>query len=465
MNCSDPQSKTGKVLLVDDDAAHRSMLRALLEDSGVCVEEARNGEEAIAKLGQQSIKLMLLDMRMPVLDGIATLEALKARGISVPTIVLSAHAEFADAVHAMKLGARDYLRKPIDLTDLRALVAKYLGDARKRHEDYPPLPPSMVFESPLMQDVLRELAMIAASDAAVLLRGETGSGKEVLAELLHRWSPRQAAPLVAVNVAALPESLIESELFGHEKGAFTGAVKTTRGRFEEADAGTLFLDEIGEMPLALQPKLLRVLQSKRIARLGASTERQIDFRLVSATHRDLETEILAGSFRQDLYYRLAVITIEIPPLRERPEDILALARRFLNPQHDPVVSTEKKHLAESSEALLLSYAWPGNIRELENAMRRASILSAGDVVLPEHLPPTLRGSGQNRRERTRRAKPSSNTDVDSASLADTEKRAILETLALCDGNRSEAARRLGISRRKLLYRLRDYEAQDNSGSS
>ncbi len=436
---------TTLILLVDDDRAHRFMMREVLSDLGYGILCAENGAEALEALGEEAVDLMLLDMRMPVMDGMETLRQMRTRPIHVPTIVLTAHAEIQDAVEAMKLGARDYLRKPIDMTQLQELLATVLGESSTTTTSpLADIPDGMVFASPLMLQVLSEVQRIAATDASVLLRGETGTGKDIVATLLHHWSRRAEGPMIPVNMAALPESLMESELFGHIKGAFTGADQQRSGRFQAADGGTLFLDEVGEIPLELQPKLLRVLQTRQVSRLGDSTEEEIDFRLVSATNRDLEAEIETGRFRQDLYFRLAVITIEIPPLRERREDILPLACRFLTQG-----SQGRKRLSPATEDLLQSYDWPGNIRELENCILRASILAPGDVVLPENLPPQLRAT---------EPEPSLGRvgSANSLLLADLEKKAIFEALEKCDGNRSEAARLLGISRRKLLYRLKEY---------
>jgi len=308
---------------------------------------------------------------------------------------------------------------------------------REKDPDLPPLPDDAIFGSPLMREVLRELSRAAVTGVPVLLSGETGSGKEVLADLLHRWSDRADGPLVSVNVAALPENLVESELFGHMRGSFTGADRDRTGRIRDAMGGTLFLDEIAEMEVAVQPKLLRVLETGGVTRIGESREETVDFRLVTATNRRLEDEIAAGRFREDLYYRIAVLTIEVPPLRERPEDILPLARHFLRS-----ADTRGKRLSPATEALLLHHDWPGNIRELRNAVLRAGILAPGDVVLPDYLPPTLRAVEV--------------VEEEHGSLAAIEKRAILQALDSCDGNRTKAAEQLGISRRKLLYRIKEY---------
>jgi two-component system response regulator HydG len=293
-----------------------------------------------------------------------------------------------------------------------------------------------------MRGLLREIERVARTDVAVLLTGESGTGKEVLAELLHAWSARAAGPLVPINVAALPDTLVESELFGSRKGSFTGADRDRAGVVERADGGTLFLDEIGEMPAAVQPKLLRVLETGTLRRVGDGAERRIDFRLVSATNRDLERETVDGGFRLDLYYRLAVVVIEVPPLRERPEDVLPLARRFLASPGMP-----RRRLTPSAEAWLLAHPWPGNVRELRNAVQRAAILAPGERILAEHLP----------------AGPRRDTvpvPTGPGTLQEIEWRAIRDALDRCDGNRTHAARLLGISRRKLLYRLKEHGGED-----
>ena len=431
------------ILIVDDDPGQRSMLRDVLAREAGELLTASTGEEALELLARRPCDLILLDMRMPGIGGLGTLAELAKRDQAIPTVVMTAFAEVDDAVQAIKLGASDYLRKPVDIATLTAIVQRHL-DAPRPVADAPEeaaVTEGFVFESPLMKDLLADLKRVASSDVSVLLVGETGTGKEVLAEFIHRWSERKSQPMVPVNVSALPEGLVESELFGHTKGAFTGADSARAGRFEQARGGTLFLDEIGEMPLAIQPKLLRVLESGRVARLGGGADTPLDFRLISATNRDLEQEVLQGRFRQDLYYRLAVIVIEVPPLRERPEDILPLAHDVLRAQ-----AGVSKTLSPAAMELLTTYAWPGNIRELRNAMLRTAILAPGDHILPDHFPPNLRA-----------ARPT--TSVSSSSprnLAEIEREAILAALERSGGNRSQAARDLGISRRKLLYRLKEY---------
>jgi DNA-binding NtrC family response regulator len=436
-------SKRPRILIVEDNPAHREMLRKVLGDLDLDVDCRENGQEALDYLQDHSPSMIFLDMKMPVLDGLATLEAMKDRNFGIPTVAMTAFSDLDDAVQAMKLGAVDYLRKPTDLNTLHSLIETFtqlsLQPEAPKNLD---IPKDYQFSSPLMLQVLGELKRIAQSEVSVLLHGETGTGKEVLAELLHRWSPRGEKPLIPVNIAAIPEALLESELFGHTRGAFTGADRERKGRIEESDEGTLFLDEIGEMALSLQPKLLRVLQTKSFSRLGEGKNRNSDFRLVSATHRDLEEGSREGWFRQDLYYRIAVITVEIPPLRERKEDILLLARKFLDRGNEG-----RKHLSTEAEELVLAYSWPGNIRELQNTMTRAFILAPGEVILPDSLPPTLKTQVQ---------APLQKRKDTLLSLAEIEKQAILRALQETQGNRSEAARLLGISRRKLLYRLKEF---------
>jgi DNA-binding NtrC family response regulator len=436
------------VLVVDDDPSLRAMLRAVLADQVESVLEAETAEEALEHLDRAAPALVLLDMRMPGMGGLGFLRAVKERGDPVPIVVMTAFAEVEDAVEAMKLGAIDYLSKPIDLAVLEALLDRFVRgvDEAPPSACHPSLPPGVVIASPLMTQALAEVAAAARSPAPVLLVGESGTGKEVLAELLHRWSDRPDGPLVSINTTALPETLVESEFFGHERGAFTGAEKRRRGHFEQAASGTLFLDEIGELPRSLQPKLLRALETGRIRRLGGDEEITVDVRVISATNRDLEAEVEAGRFRMDLYYRLAVFVIEIPPLRERPEDVIPLAKAFLAD-----TGSAARRLSQAAEQCLQAYAWPGNVRELRNSVLRAAILAAGDWVMPEHLPPAVRSACRER--------PPSAADDGPRALAEIERQAILEALDRCDGNRTRAARELGISRRKLLYRLKDYGAE------
>ena len=428
------------VLVVDDDAGYRELLGGYLGARYQHVATAASGEEALEFLSRHAVDLMLLDMRMHGIGGLGVLDSLAKSEKAPIVLVLTAHAELDDAVRAMKLGARDYLRKPIDLSELGALIDEHLGRtsmARARADLE--LPEELVAESPAMRELLGELERVARSDVAVLVTGESGTGKEELARLLHKLSPRAAKPLVAINVTALPEALLESELFGCVRGAFTGADRERDGVLRSAHGGTLFLDEIGDMPLAAQPKLLRVLEERAVKRVGATHADVVDFRLVSATHRDLESAVEQGTFRLDLYYRLAVVKLELPALRERREDIVPLARRFLK-----VDGQSRKELSPRVAELFDRYAWPGNIRELRNVITRAAILAPGERILPEHLPPNLRD-------------PRGAERVDPG-LEELERRAILDALERHGGNRTHAARALGISRRTLLYKLKALRA-------
>ena len=393
--------------------------------------------------------LILLDMRMPGMGGLGMLRELKAIGRLPAVLVLTAFAEIEDAVEAMKLGARDYLSKPVDLVDLAERVRHLLGGPASGSLDtdptFPELPDNVVAEAPIMRDFLGELFRVAQSDAAVLLRGESGTGKEVLAQLLHNWSRRAVMPFVAINVTTLSESLVESELFGHAKGAFTGAHARKDGWVRASQDGSLFLDEIAEMPLAVQPKLLRVLEEKQVIRVGESEADAVDFRLISATHQDLEQQVQQKKFRADLYYRLAVVVLEIPPLRERAEDILPLSKWFI-----AQACKEAKNLSPDTEQHLMEYDWPGNVRELRNAITRAAILSSGSLILPEHLPPSLQKIGASS------ASDCNHSQGAGQDLASLEKHAILDSLRRNNGNRTQTALELGISRRKLLYRLKQY---------
>lgn len=440
--------------IVDDDPGYRDLLQGVLSGPGRRTFCASSAEEALEGMGDNPPDLILLDMRMPGMGGLGLLRAVQAWPKLPPVLVLTAFAEIQDAVEAMKLGARDYLGKPVDLVDLAERVRHLLDEPAPATLDsqiaHPPLPGNVVAEAPIMRDLLWELQRVARSQAPVLLSGESGTGKEILAHLLHDWSERAAKPFMAINVTTLPESLVESELFGHAKGAFTGAHARKDGWIRAAEGGSLFLDEIAEMPLSIQPKLLRVLEEKQVTRVGENQADAVDFRLVSATHQDLQELVGQGKFRADLYYRLAVVVLEIPPLRERVEDILPLAKMFISQ-----ASQELKSLSPEAEQYLLQYGWPGNIRELRNAITRAAILSTGSLILPEHLPPTLSKQSPTGTGAALSMAPGQD-------LASLEKQAILESLQRNNGNRTQTALELGISRRKLLYRLKEYgESQED----
>ena len=431
-----------RILIVDDDAGQRSLLNSFLSSQGFQIFLASTGEKALETLRREEVHLMISDVRMPGISGLETLRQARRERPHLPVLLVTAFADIREAVGAMRDGALNYLSKPIDLDELLALVRHATGLAVTspvRFEDNRELPSFLVARSPLMQAVLRDASLVAPSESRVLITGESGVGKEILADVLHAWSPRAAGPLVKVNCAALPETLLESELFGHEKGAFTGATAQRIGRFEQAGGGSIFLDEIGEMSPALQAKLLRVTQDGRFQRVGSNAEIQTNARILAATNRNLDDEVRQGRFREDLYYRLNVVELNIPPLRERREDILALALHFLQQ-----LTQGRARLSAAVTECLERYNWPGNIRELRNAMERAALLSRGELILPEHLPG---------RVRTVAAQAIAPDPTDARRLEEIENQAILQALRKYEFNRTETARALGISRRALLYKL------------
>ncbi len=366
----------------------------------------------------------------------------------LPILLVTAYADIREAVGAMRDGALNYLAKPIDLDELLTTVQQATGIARpapmKFNADRQ-LPAHVVAKSPLMQDVFHDASLIAASESRILITGESGVGKEVLADVIHAWSARASGPLVKVNCAAIPETLLESELFGHEKGAFTGSVAQRIGRFEVANNGTIFLDEVADMSPPLQAKLLRVTQEGRFNRIGSNTELRTNARILAATNRRLEEEVKTGRFREDLFYRLNVVELNIPPLRERPEDILPLASAFISE-----FTHGKARFASSVADCLTRYPWPGNVRELRNAMERAALLSLGELILPEHLPAKVRAVA----DTAPAVEPQ-----DAERLAEIERQAIFQTLRKHDFNRTETAKALGISRRALIYKLQRFRAE------
>jgi len=388
---------------------------------------------------------------MPGLSGLETLRLARKEHATLPILLVTAYADIRDAVGAIRDGAVDYLAKPIDLDQLLSAVKRATGLARNvplKFNENKQLPPHVIARSPLMQDIFRDASLIAPSESRVLITGESGVGKEVLADVIHGWSPRAEGPLVKVNCAAIPENLLESELFGHEKGAFTGAVAQRIGRFEQAHNGTIFLDEIAEMSPQLQAKLLRVAQDGRFQRIGSNAEVRVNARILAATNRNLEEEVKKGRFREDLYYRLNVVELNIPPLRERREDILPLAGQLL-----AELTNGRARLAAAVSEYLERYSWPGNVRELRNAMERAALLSGGELILPEHLPARVRGTAAPA-PRDPAAEP-----VDAQKLEEIERQAVLEALRKFNFNRTDTARALGISRRALLYKLQRLREQ------
>lgn len=437
-----------KILLVDDDAGQRSLLESFLRSQGFDVVGVDSGAQALEVLRCERVGLLISDVRMPGMSGLEMLRRVRREFGRLPVLLVTAFADVRDAVGAMRDGALNYLTKPIDLDELLACVREAMGmggAGSVRVLEGKELPPGVIAVSPQMQAVFRDAALVAESDCRVLITGESGTGKEVLAEVIHRWSKRAGGPLIKVNCAAIPETLLESELFGHEKGAFTGAVAQRIGRFEEARGGTIFLDEIAEMSPKLQAKLLRVTQDGCFQRVGSNKDLFTDARVIAATNRNLEEEVKAGRFREDLYYRLNVVELNIPPLRERPEDIIPLASMFL-----AEFTGGRARFASAVAECLRRYSWPGNVRELRNVMERAALLCRGDVVLPEHLPTRIRAVVET---------PNHARVTNLHRLEEIERQTILETLRKCNYNRSETARALGISRRTLVYKLQRLREQ------
>jgi DNA-binding NtrC family response regulator len=435
-------TRSPRLLIVDDDAGQRSLLDSFLSSQGFDTVPVSSGERALEVLRQQKINMMISDVRMPGLTGLETLRLARKEHGSFPILLVTAFADVRDAVGAMRDGAVNYLSKPIDLDELLASVRQATGlshHAPLKFDAGKLLPPNIVAASPLMQTLFRDVSLIAASESRVLITGESGVGKEVIADVIHLWSPRSAGRLVKVNCAAIPETLLESELFGHEKGAFTGAVAQRIGRFEMADGGTIFLDEIADMAPQLQAKLLRVAQDGRFQRIGSNAEIHVNARILAATNRNLEEEVKAGRFREDLFYRLNVVELNVPPLRERREDILPLATQLL-----AEFTQGRARLSSSVADCLESYAWPGNVRELRNAMERAALLSRGDLIVAEHLPARIRPESRS----VARVEP-----MDAGKLEEIQAQAVLLALRKNDFNRTATAKALGISRRALIYKL------------
>ena len=451
------------ILLVDDDPAHRDMLHTLLDDWGYGVEEAGDGEEAVAQCRERPFDLVLMDLRMPKKNGLEALVEIKAFNPAIPVLMMTAFSDVEAAVTAIKSGAYDYVTKPLDFEKLKVSLRNVFEYTilRQEHDTLldtlasPQETFGIIGHSEPMRQMLSMVRTIAPSDATVLVCGESGTGKELIAKAIHTGSGRKKGPYVAFNCAAITESLMESELFGHEKGAFTGADKRREGRFAQADKGTLFLDEIGEMPLLMQAKLLRVIQEREVQPVGSDRTVHVDVRLVAATNRDLAVEVAGGRFREDLYYRLNVVSLALPPLRDRPDDIPLLAQYFLAAYAEkngkPV-----KGFSPGAMDRLIRYAWPGNVRELENVIERAVVLLLGDHVTERELPPQLHAVPEAPYVEGVGSATTPGVTDDPGTLRDVERTAILQTLALTGGNKSEAAKRLGITRKTLHAKLQQY---------
>jgi DNA-binding NtrC family response regulator len=446
----------GRVLIVDDEANARTALAEILRDEGYATETAADGFKALGKLDDFHPEVILTDLKMPGLDGLGLLEKAKEAAPDAVVIVMTAYGTIGSAVDAVKRGAENYLTKPLDDEGaLVALVGKGIEKSRllqetRRLRDR--LRERNVFghivgDDPSMKALLETVGQVAPSRASVLIHGESGTGKELIAEAIHRGSPRASGPFVRLNCAALAETLLESELFGHERGAFTGAIGRREGRFKQADGGTLFLDEVSEIPLALQVKLLRFLQTREFERVGGNETLKVDVRVLAATNRELQQQIKIGRFREDLFYRLNVVTLEIPPLRERRGDIAPLAGFFLRKYAQENGKVFEGFTDDALDALA-RYHWPGNVRELENAIERAVVLGSGPRLDRRNLPATI----------APQADPNAMPSVPGASIHELERWAILRTLEAVSGSTSKAATVLGISARKIQYKLHEYEA-------
>ncbi len=444
------------MLIVDDELGVRSSLRWLLAGQHR-VSEADSVDAALERLRAEPIDLVLLDLVLPGRSGLELLLELKKREPAPPAIMITATRSLDAAVQAMREGAADYVTKPFDADELRIKVQRILERGALEREvvelrarvQAAENPPGLLGRSRAMQELFRSLRRVAGSRASVLIRGESGTGKELVARALHELSPRAQQPFVAVNCSAIPENLIESELFGHERGAFTDAVDRRIGKFEAAAGGTLFLDEIGELALAVQPKLLRALQERQIERVGGSGPIPVDVRIVAATHRDLEKAVAENQFRSDLFYRINVVPLAMPPLRERPEDVAALAEHFLARQAEEG-ELPPRRLSRAARRALERHAWPGNVRELENAMARAALLCEGREIRIEDLPEALAREGK--LDALREGLRAGQLSLERA-LAGFERELVREALDACGWNQTRAALRLQTTRRALKLRM------------
>ena len=454
------RNKKHDVLIVDDDLNHLKTLKAIIGSWGYTVYDAEDGKKAVERVKERSYDLILLDVRMAELDGIAAMKQIKGYNPAIPILIMTAYSSVDTAVEALKSGAYDYLTKPIDFDELKLTIERALEHSVLKTEnqylkdrlsaDYELH--NIIGKSQPMKELVDMLAMVAPSEATVLITGDSGTGKELIAKSVHHNSPRREEPLIIVNCAAITESLLESELFGHEKGAFTGADKRREGRFMQANKGTIFLDEIGETSASMQAKLLRAIQEREIQRVGGEEALKVDVRIIAATNRDLRQEVEDGTFREDLFYRLNVVTLNVPPLSERQDDIPLLVQHFLD-KFGKKNRKSVKGLSPLAMDMLLKYRWPGNVRELENVIERAVILLAGDFITEKEFPSTVTEPYSEKRNW---AEPVKHPSPVNRPLEEVEKEAILATFEACQGNKSETARKLGINRKTLHNKLKEY---------
>ncbi len=447
-----------KILIAEDEKAQRELLEGFLKKEGFSVEAASNGRQAIEKIEAAFFDIAFLDYKMPELDGLQTLREIRKRFPDLPVVMMTAYGTVETAVASMKEGALDYLTKPIDLEELLLIIQKVLErstlirenrDLKARLQERYTFQ-NIIYGSLKMEEVMGLIARVAPSQATVLIRGESGTGKELIANAIHYASARSEKPFVKMSCSAIPETLLESELFGHEKGAFTGAIQKRIGRFEEADSGTLFLDEIGDLSASTQVKLLRILQEKEFQRLGSNLNLKTDVRIITATHRNLEEAMRKGLFREDLYYRLNVISIHLPPLRERKEDIPLLIDHFLK-KYSEINQKKIQDLSKEARTILSRHPYPGNVRELENLIERAVVLCRGEVITTQDLPFHLQEGPS---EKVWEISGKTKTLPDS--LGEIERDLIVKALHQHQGVQTRAAESLGISERVLRYKMKKY---------
>ncbi len=447
------------VVVIDDEAGVRRTVSMILEDEGYEVSTASNGREGLTQALDRSADIVLCDVKMPEMDGLEFLDAYREEGGEGLVVTMTAYGSVDMALEAMKRGAYDYIAKPFSADSILLTLRKAEEREKLRREVHrlrrqvktEARHPELVVKSPAMVKAVELAEKVAAHPSTVLITGESGTGKEVIARLIHTASPRVEKPFVPVNCGAIPENLLESELFGHVRGAFTGAERDRVGLFEEANGGTLFLDEIGELPTSLQVKLLRALQDREVRRVGESVSRVVDVRIIAATARDLAKDVDSGAFRSDLYYRLNVVNIHLPPLRHRGEEVPLLARHFLEEYND-TLGTEVEGIDASAMNLLLAYGWPGNVRELENVIERAMVLADSDRITSAQLPESVRNREGHGVSDTL---PEDELSVKKRTAA-LEKQLIRRALEITGGNRTKASDLLDLSYRALLYKIRDY---------
>jgi DNA-binding NtrC family response regulator len=446
----------GRILLVDDEPTARHGLAQALRQAGYEVQSASDAFEALQLADEAAPDLTISDLMMPGMNGLALLRALRQRDPDAQVALLSAFRDVDIAVEAMHDGAVHFFCKPVDVDNLLAIVSKALEARRRRQQTICRIDPArsgrLLGTSPELQSLLKTVSLVAPTRASVLIGGESGTGKELIAEAIHLASPRAAGPMVRLNCAALADSLLESELFGHERGAFTGAERTRKGRLEQADGGTLFLDEIGEISAATQVKLLRFLQERVFERVGGNRAIGVDVRVIAATNRDLRALVAAGTFREDFFYRLNVVALQLPPLRERQGDIPLLATSFLK-KYAEANGRPARRFDDAALAALVRHAWPGNVRELQNVVERAVVLANDEVIESRHLPPEMLDTT-----------PALAPHIPGASMEELERYAILTTLQANGGSTVQAAATLGISVRKIQYRLQQYAKATRTGT-